>query len=154
MTEYPSHRRLSRMTRSRIVSFEKTTAGMHDVYGVDTYESLFHRAMVSLYDFILLERRYDANRFLHLLGSHGGVMTAKEFLSTPGFQTGFEGLWTPGPVEKTMEYLVLQPQFSGLFTDEEKDTARNRLQDCGYVPVQCKIAPEWEGKEIFVPFSP
>ena len=106
---------------------------MSDEYRVDTPGSLFHRAMVSIYDFILLERRYDANRFLHLLGSHGGVITAKEFLSTPGFPAGFEGLWTPGPVKKTMEYLVLQPQFSGLFTEGEKDTARSRLRECGYI---------------------
>ena len=120
------------MTRNRAFSLEKTE-GISDEYRVDTPASLFHRAMVSIYDFILLERRYDANRFLHLLGSHGGVMTAKEFLSTPGFQSGFEGLWKPGPVEKTIEYLALQPQFSGLFTEGEKDTARSRLRECGYI---------------------
>ncbi|MDH4230874.1 MAG: hypothetical protein OEW04_02465 [Nitrospirota bacterium] len=121
------------MTRDRIFSFEKTTEENADGYRVDTDESLFHRAMVSIYDFILHERRYDARRFLNLLGSHGGVMTAKEFLITPGFQAGFEGLWKPGPVERTMEYLVLQPRFSVLFTEEEKDTARNRLRECGYI---------------------
>jgi hypothetical protein len=131
--EYPSHRRISRMTRNRIFSYEQASGEMCDACTVDTSESLFHRAMVSIYDFILLERRYDANRFLHLLGSHGGVMTAKDFLSTPGFQSGFEGLWKPGPVEKTMEHLVLQPQFSVLFTAGEKDTARSRLRECGYI---------------------
>ena len=78
--------------------------------------------MVAIYDHVLLERRYDANKYLHLLEAEGGVMTAKDFLSSPGFGPGFEGLWQRGPLEKTMEYLVLQTQFSGLFTETEKET--------------------------------
>ena len=126
------------MTRNRKVPYEQASEEMCDACTVDTPESLFHRAMVSIYDFILLERRYDANRFLHLLGSHGGVMTAKEFLTTPGFQAGFEGLWKRGAAEKTMEYLVLLPQFSGLFSEAEKDMAMSRLRECGYVSESAK----------------
>jgi hypothetical protein len=105
---------------------------MSDGYSPDTPESIFHRAMVAIYDYVLLERRYDANRLLHLLVSDGGVKAAKNFLGTPGFGAGFEGLWQRGPLDKTIEYLVLQPQFSDLFTDEEKKTAENRLRTCGY----------------------
>lgn len=121
------------MARNRLISLEQTRDGISDGYSPDTLESLFHRAMVAIYDHVLLERRYDANRFLHLLVAHGGVLTAKDLLNTPGFGTGFEGLWQKGPLEKTMEYLVLQPQFSGLFTDAEKETASNRLLECGYI---------------------
>src|SRR4030042_3841051 len=122
------------MSRNRLISLEQTRDGISDGYSPDTLESLFHRAMVAIYDYVLLERRYDANRYLHLLVTHGGVMTAKDFLSSPGFGPGFEGLWQRGPLEKTMEYLVLQTQFSGLFTETEKETARNRLLECGYIP--------------------
>jgi len=109
-------------------------SGVHisDGYSPDTPENIFHRAIVAAYDYILLERRYDANRLLSLLVSEGGVKAAKNFLSMPGFGVGFEGLWQRGPVEKTIEYLVLQPQFSDLFTDEEKNTAESRLAECGY----------------------
>ena len=121
------------MSRNRLISPERHRDGIADRYSPDTMESLFHRAMVAIYDYVLLERRYDANRYLHLLVASGGVMTAKDFLSSPGFGPGFEGLWQKGPLEKTMEYLVLQTQFSGLFIETEKETARNRLQECGYV---------------------
>jgi hypothetical protein len=121
------------MARNRLISLEQTRDGISDGYSPDTLESLFHRAMVAIYDYVLLERRYDANRYLHLLESDGGVMTAKDFLNSPGFGPGFEGLWQQGPLEKTLEYLVLQTQFSCLFTETEKETARNRLLECGYI---------------------
>lgn len=121
------------MARNRLISIEQHRDVISDGYSPDTLESLFHRAMVAIYDYVLLERRYDANRYLHLLEAEGGVMTAKELLSSPGFGPGFEGLWQQGPLEKTMEYLVLQKQFSGLFTETEKETAGNRLLECGYI---------------------
>ncbi len=120
------------MTRYRQNAIERTGADITDGYAVDTAESIFHRAMVAIYDHVLIERRYDADRFLRLLVAHGGVKTAKDFLNSPGFGPGFEGLWKRGPLEKTLEYLVLQKQFSGLFTDAEKEAARNRLAECGY----------------------
>ena len=121
------------MARNRLISLEQHGDGISDGYSPDTLESLFHRAMVAIYDHVLLERRYDANRYLHLLESDGGVMTARELLASPGFGPGFEGLWQRGTLEKTLEYLVLQTQFSGLFTETEKETARKRLLECGYV---------------------
>jgi len=126
------------MTRDRLFTFERTGGPITDGYALDTSESIFHRAMVAIYDYVLLERRYDADRFLRLLVAEGGVKTAKDFLNSPGFGPGFEGLWKQGPVEKTLEYLVLQPHFSGLFTDTEKETARNRLIECGYAPDSTK----------------
>ena len=126
------------MARNRQFTIERTGDSIPDGYAVDTAESIFHRAMVAIYDYVLLERRYDADRFLRLLVTEGGVNTAKDFLNSPGFGPGFEGLWKRGPLEKTMEYLILQPRFSGLFTDTEKETARNRLLECGYVPDSAK----------------
>ena len=123
------------MSSNRLIPPAQLRDGISDEHQLDTPESLFHRAMVAIYDYVLLERRYDANRFLQLLVQHGGVMTAKYLLKSPGFGAGFEGLWQHGPLGKTMESLVLQTQFSGLFTAEEKETARNRLLACGHIRV-------------------
>jgi hypothetical protein len=122
------------MTRDRHFMVERMGEGVPDGCAIDATESIFHRAMVDIYDYVLLERRYDADRFLRLLAAEGGVKTAKDFLYSPGFGPGFEGLWKRGPLEKTLEYLVLQTRFSGLFSDTEKETARNRLLECGYHP--------------------
>ena len=103
------------MMGNRQCTSEQTGGGIPDGYALDTPESIFHRAMVAIYDYVLLERRYDADRFLRLLVAEGGVKTAKDFLSSPGFGPGFEGLWKQGPLEKTLEYLVLQTCFFSLF---------------------------------------
>jgi len=126
------------MARNRQFTIEQTREGISEGYSVDSAESIFHRAMVAIYDYVLLERRYDADRFLRLLVAEGGVKTAKEFLSSPGFGPGFEGLWKRGPLDKTLEHLVLQARFSGLFTDAEKEIARDRLLVCGYLPDSAK----------------
>src|SRR5574340_399502 len=107
------------MSKDRLSPAGQVIEGVHDEVNMDTPEVMFHRAMVSIFDYVLLERRYNANSFLNLLVSRGGVMAAKELLSAPSFGKGFEGLWKRGPAEKTLEHLVLQPAFSSLFTDEE-----------------------------------
>jgi hypothetical protein len=122
------------MMGDRQFTVEQTREGISDGYAVDSAESVFHRAMVAIYDYVLIERRYDADRFLRLLVAEGGVKTAKEFLNSPGFGPGFEELWKQGPLEKTLEHLVLLASFSGLFTDAEKEIARERLLECGYFP--------------------
>jgi len=132
------------MARNRQFTIERTGEGIPDGYAVDSAESIFHRAMVAVYDYVLLERRYDADRFLRLLVAEGGVKTAKCFLNSPGFGPGFEGLWKRGLLEKTLEHLVLQARFSCLFTDAEKETARDRLLECGYVPARLD-SPKVEG---------
>jgi len=70
------------MARNRLISLKQRRDGISDGYSPDTLESLFHRAMVAIYDYVLLERRYDANRYLRLLESDGGVLTAKDFLNS------------------------------------------------------------------------
>jgi len=122
------------MAGNRQYTIERAVESIPEGYAVDAVDSIFHRAMVAIYDYVLLERRYDADRFLRLLVTAGGVNTAKDFINSPVFGPGFEGLWKRGPLEKTLEYLVLRARFSALFTDTEKETARNRLLECGYLP--------------------
>jgi len=67
-----------------------------------------------------------------MVGEHGGVEAAKSLLYTPGLQYGFTELWKCGRLDITMEALILQQQYSSLFTDQEREIARKRLTDCGY----------------------
>jgi hypothetical protein len=95
-------------------------------------ENQFHRAMLAIYENALRECRHSANRFLQMVANHGGLQAAKILLHTPGFQYGFTELWHCGRLDITMEALVLKPQYADLFTEEEKQIARDRLQECGY----------------------
>jgi hypothetical protein len=92
----------------------------------------FHRAMINIYERALRECRYNANRFIQMVQHDGGVEAAKRLLHTPGFQYGFTELWQCGRLDIIMEALVIQPQYAELFTEEEIQTAKTRLEECGY----------------------
>ena len=55
---------------------------------------------------------------------------------------GYTALWKRRRLDLTVEALILQPQWDKLFTDEERDIARKRLQGYGYDPHTITGAPE------------
>ena len=50
----------------------------------------------------------------------------------PGVSDGFVTLWERQRLDLTVETLVVDDRFSGLFTEEERGIARKRLADFGY----------------------
>lgn len=95
-------------------------------------ESQFHREMLNIYEVALARCKYRATRFLQLISEHGGSQAAKKLLHTLGLQYGFTSLWECGCLHITMENLVLRPRFSELFTEEEQQIARTRLEKCDF----------------------
>jgi hypothetical protein len=91
----------------------------------------FDAAMLELYDTWRREIRYAANRFHQMVEKRGGVETARRLLSKPDVSSGFLKLEAAGKLELTMEYLVLQAEFTQLFSFEERARARGRLIDHG-----------------------
>lgn len=91
-----------------------------------------------------LERRFDAamlyiyheasrlgyrpTRFLEMVREHGGVEAAHLLLANPEAQPGLTELWLLGRPDLSMEHLVLSDGFASLFSDEERRTARERLE--------------------------
>ena len=53
-------------------------------------------------------------------------------LHAPAVSDGFSNLWKRGRLDLTVETVVLRPESSSLFTDEELDRARGRLEQFGY----------------------
>ncbi len=95
----------------------------------DALERDFDAAMMQIYYRAKDEVGYNANRFLQMLHDYGGVETARRLL--PAMSDGFTALYEHCRLDLTVEYLVLQPRWHQLFTDEERDTARRRLKCCG-----------------------
>ncbi len=91
----------------------------------------FDEAMLEVYAAAMREVRYAARRFLAMVRRHGGLETAKRLLKKPGASKGFIRLAEAGKLELTMEYQVLTPTFSRLFSDDERNAARQRLLDHG-----------------------
>ena len=92
-------------------------------------ESEFNDAMLGIYKSALKECNYRATAFLGMVVEHGGVQTAKRLLSTSVMQSGLYELFECGRLDLTVETLVLQPEYQGLFEPEELAEAKKRIEE-------------------------
>jgi hypothetical protein len=92
-------------------------------------ERAFDEAMMQIYVVAKNQAGYNATRFLQMLGEHGGVETARRLL--PHMSDGFAQLWQRNRLDLTVESLILEPRWHALFSDSERDIARDRLRQCG-----------------------
>jgi hypothetical protein len=97
-------------------------------------ERRFHEAMVALYKRAKAECGYNATRFLQMVNEHGVLKAAQSLLHAPGLSEGFTALWQKGRLDLTVEKLILDRHWQDLFSDEEREVARKRLSELGYVP--------------------
>jgi hypothetical protein len=87
----------------------------------------FDAAMLEVYAAAMREVNYPARRFLAMVRGRGGLEAARQLLSKPGISEGFRRLAQAGKLDLTMEFLVLTPEYAELFTEEEREIARERL---------------------------
>jgi hypothetical protein len=91
-------------------------------------EQTFTSAMLDIYRRAKSEAHYNAPWFLQMIADYGGVGAARRLLVSAEVQTGFTALWERGRLDLTVEYHVLKPKFASLFTEEERNEAKKRLQ--------------------------
>ncbi|MCK4375611.1 MAG: hypothetical protein KAX19_09790 [Candidatus Brocadiae bacterium] len=99
---------------------------------METLEEQFHKAMIAVYERARDECGYNATRFLQMVMDLGGLEAAKRLLDSDKVSSGLTKLWELGRLDISMEALVIDPKWQGLFTEEEVATARQRLEDCRY----------------------
>jgi hypothetical protein len=58
--------------------------------------------------------------------------TAHRLLAATRISDGFTALWERQRLDLAVEAVVLRPEFQALFSDEEVETARRRLEQFGY----------------------
>lgn len=92
----------------------------------------FERAMKDVYVRAKSEANYTASYFIGMLSSYGGLGTAQRLLASTEVSSGFAAMYERDRLDLTVEALVIQPKFASLFTDEELDIARQRLDQLGY----------------------
>jgi hypothetical protein len=88
--------------------------------------------MMNIYHRARKEAGYNATRYLQMLHDQGGVGTAQTLLHATQVSEGYTALWERKRLDLTVEALALQPEWRELFTPEELDIARQRLQQHGY----------------------
>lgn len=95
-------------------------------------EKKFNVDMQNIYITAKKELGYNATRFLQLISEKGGLHAAKQLISKNGGTYGFEVLWENNRLDLSVEAHVLNPQYSELFTEDEKEICRNRLREFGF----------------------
>jgi hypothetical protein len=95
-------------------------------------ENKFHEEMLEVYRKTKTECKYNATRFLQIVNKHGGLRAAKMLINASSVSDGFTELWKHRRLDLTVEARVLDPQWSELFSDDEKKIAKKRLDDLDY----------------------
>lgn len=83
--------------------------------------------MEAIYHNAKREIGYNATRFLVMVKELGGVGAAHQLLAGERIHDGFAELLLAGRPDLTVEALVLKPGFQTLFSENERQTARERL---------------------------
>ncbi len=95
-------------------------------------EKEFEAAMLDIYE-QAKRYKYYPTYFIRMVHEYGGVGAAKRLLAAPTAQEGLTKLWELKRLDLSMENLVRQDRFHSLFTKEEINIARQRLEDLGFL---------------------
>jgi hypothetical protein len=107
--------------------------GTHD--GEDAYRELerqFTEGMYEAYRFLARTINYRAIWFLDMLTQQGGRAAAIQLVYGKDATYGLERLREAGMLDRSVEAWVIDPRFDRLFTDEDRDRARRRLEQYGF----------------------
>ncbi len=95
-------------------------------------ELQFHEAMLTVYKRAKSEAHYNARIFVGMVVDKGGLETARYLLDTSTVSEGYTALWQRKRLDLTVEAVILDQQWSPLFTSAQRRTAIERLQQYGY----------------------
>jgi len=96
-------------------------------------EREFEQELIETYK-VAAKHGYHATYFLKMIGTHGGVETAKRLLADDQVQTGLFRLAELKILHISVENLVLERKYDELFLTSEKRAARERLRELGFEP--------------------
>ena len=99
-------------------------------------EQQFDTSMMDIYLRAKSEVKYNATRYFQMLTEHRGLETARILLHADTVSDGYAALWERGRLDLTVEALIHDhPEYHPLFTREEREIARKRLEQYRYAPV-------------------
>jgi hypothetical protein len=105
-------------------------------------ETRFDKAMLDIYQRAKTEAHYNASRFFQMLNEHHGLETARILLHAETVSEGYTALWERGRLDLTVEALIFDcREFHALFTEEEREIARQRLVGYQYPPALDPLEP-------------
>ena len=75
---------------------------------------------------------YNPTAFVRMMNERGVVRVVHDLLDTPNQSEGFGRLWEMNRLDLTAEAVALDQQWADLFTDSQREVARQRLERVGY----------------------
>lgn len=95
----------------------------------DELAKRFHREVLDGYQVLKKECKYNANYFIQMVQERGAVQAAKDLVraSREKFSDGLVTLWECGRLDLSIEQMVQDERWRPLFTDEEREIARETL---------------------------
>jgi hypothetical protein len=67
-----------------------------------------------------------------MISEQGGLGAARQLLWSNSPSEGFTTLWERGRLDLTVEAYILRDEFASIFTDEDCEQARARLEEYGW----------------------
>lgn len=95
-------------------------------------EREFNKDMIDIYKTAKKDIGYNATRFLQLVSNKGGLVAAKQLISTEHGTSGFTTLFENQRLDLSVEAHVIIPKYQSLFTVDEIQMCKDRLREYGY----------------------
>ena len=71
---------------------------------------------------------------VQMINKHGAAEAARIMVLTPNGTDGYTKCWLEGRLELSFEHIILEPEFSPLFTEDVLQVARDRLEQARLKP--------------------
>ena len=110
---------------------------------INPLESLLREAFQEADARAKVELGFGMPRLIEMTDHHGAIETAHRIL--PTLTKMFTTLWERSRLDLSVEAIILQPRFAPLFTEDELQVARQRLQDSNYHSVAETHPADLEG---------
>jgi len=75
---------------------------------------------------------YKPQAFLTMIINDGTVNAVKKLVNSKKIPDGFTKLWKLNRLDLSMEKIIQENEWKNLFTDEERNIARRRLDEYGF----------------------
>ncbi|OGO34904.1 MAG: hypothetical protein A2Z03_02970 [Chloroflexi bacterium RBG_16_56_8] len=96
---------------------------------INAIELILHKDILELYRKIRTECRFDPRFNIELLINHGAINFCQNILYTKAKTNIINNLRQCGCLGLTVESVIIKPEYSELFSDEEKSLAIKRLSE-------------------------
>ena len=75
---------------------------------------------------------YNPTAFINMINDHGAIEAVRRLINSSQPSSGFTKLWENKALDLSMEAIILEEEWKGLFSEEERTKAQKRLIDYGY----------------------